>query len=134
MQTQNLGFVPSWQFSSDPAQNPNLSPFMSSGLSGPGLGSFLDSVGGAAANIVTDPCLSDVSNLINSLHTGGSAPSDGTASGDGSPGIGLCSAVGPLTVIVWASQNKALAVLGLMGFLGLFVGMGYKLGKRSKAA
>ena len=28
MQLNGLGFIPSWQFSQDPAQNPNLTPFM----------------------------------------------------------------------------------------------------------
>jgi hypothetical protein len=101
-----------------------------------GLGDFLSSiasVGDAATNIVADPCLLQVSQLINSLHTGGAATTDGTTSGDGQPGIGLCSAVTPLTFIVWASQNPVLTALGAAAFLGLFVGVGYKLGKKSKS-
>lgn len=96
--------------------------------------SILATVGDAATNIVSDPCLLQVSQLVNSLHTGGEAPSDGTASGDGQPGIGLCSAVTPLTFVVWASQHKLIVGLGAAAFLGLFVGVGYKLGKRSSKA
>ncbi len=93
--------------------------------------STLTTVGEAATNIVSDPCLLQVAQLVNQLHTGGAPSADGTPSGDGQPGIGLCSAVAPLEAVVWVSQNKWVFAVGALAVVGLFVGVGYKLGRRS---
>jgi hypothetical protein len=90
-----------------------------------GLGDVTDLLS-AASNVADDPCLGQVVALLQEIYaaeagSGTSAPSVG-------PGIGLCKAVTPLTIVNYAANNTLL--VGIMGvaFLGLLVGIGYSLG------
>lgn len=79
-------------------------------------------------NVVSDPCLVTVAQQLNDLHLLES-------SGDGGPtqaaaGIGLCYAVTPLKVVVWARQNPWIFAV-LAGTVVLGIGsVGYKVGKQ----
>jgi hypothetical protein len=86
----------------------------------------------AAANVATDPCLGQVADLALQLHSleqpGAAAPGS-----PGVPGIGLCSAVMPLQVVVWVRQNPWSAVAVSIALIGGLIGIGYNLagGNRS---
>jgi uncharacterized membrane-anchored protein YitT (DUF2179 family) len=70
--------------------------------------------------------LRDVGGLLFQLHTAGA--DDGPTQAQ--LGIGLCSVVGPLRFVVFLKRNPIVAAGFGAAFLGLFVGIGYKLGKR----
>lgn len=80
----------------------------------------------AGLNVVSDPCLGTVAGLLNQLHE---------AEADAGPveatiGIGLCKAVGPLRVIVWARQNPWIFAIVAGSIVGGIGYAGYRVGKR----
>lgn len=82
-------------------------------------------------NVVVDPCLRDVGGLLQKLH------SFESSSGDSGPtqaklGIGLCKVVPALRGVVFVRENPVVGWALVAGFLGIFVGIGYRLGKRTK--
>lgn len=91
----------------------------------PALGD-ITSVLSAAQNVVSDPCLGQVADLALQLHT---AEQPGTAApgSPGTPGIGLCSAVMPLQVLVWVRQNPWSAVAASIIVIGGLMGIGYNM-------
>jgi len=86
----------------------------------------------AAANVATDPCLGQVADLALQLHAA-EQPGTPVPGSAGTPGIGLCSAVTPLQVVVWVRQNPWSAVAVSIAVIGGLIGIGYNLagGNRS---
>lgn len=82
-----------------------------------------------ALNVVIDPCLLNVAGLLNELHKAEAASGGPTQA---APGIGLCKVVKPLEFVVFVRNNPIVGWGMIAGFLGIFVGIGYKIGKRSK--
>lgn len=83
----------------------------------------------AAINVVSDPCLGDIAGLLNRLHALESDPNAPSTPVTPSLGIGLCKVVTPLKTVVYLRENPILGVAAVVGFLGVFVGIGYKIGK-----
>ncbi len=82
-------------------------------------------------NVVTDPCLPTVGQLLLRLHEleAKSAEANNTPV-QPSIGIGLCKVVTPLKAVVFIRENPIVGAIGIAGFLGVFVGIGYRLGSR----
>lgn len=96
----------------------------------------------AAAAITTDPCLVRVSQLVlrlQELEARAAAPSRPTAPGKppATPapptrGIGLCHAVRPLEMVVWARERPWVVPLGGLALVGGLIGLGYAMGRRGR--
>lgn len=99
----------------------------------PALGNVIGDVLGAASNVVQDPCLGQVAGMVLQLHDldqqslNPFAPRVPTQ--PPSAGIGLCSAVTPLSYVIWIKSNPAVAAAGILGVVALLVGVGYSLGR-----
>jgi len=92
-----------------------------------GLSGILD----AATDVVSDPCLDQVATLattMNSLQQ--TAPTPGQPTPPPVPGIGLCSLVQPLQLVVWVEQNPMLAMAAGLGAVGLLIAIGYSIAKK----
>jgi len=81
-------------------------------------------------NVVADPCLPTVGGLLFELHKLESDPNAPSEPVTASLGIGLCKIVKPLQGVVYLRKNPIVAVAGIAAFLGIFVGIGYKMGNR----
>lgn len=81
-------------------------------------------------NVVADPCLPTVGQLLKRLHDAGVDPNAPSTPTVASLGIGLCKVVTPLKAVVYIRENPLIGVLGIAGFLGIFVGIGYRMGER----
>lgn len=81
-------------------------------------------------NVVADPCLPTVGGLLFELHKLESDPNAPDEPVQASLGIGLCKVVPALKGVVYLRKNPIVAALGIAGFLGIFVGIGYKMGSR----
>jgi len=99
------------------------------------LGGVTD-VAQAAVRVVEDPCLWEVAQLVLKLHELEQSPGVFTPPKPGTPpgpppppvkGIGLCTAVTPLKVVVYAKSRPWLLPLALVGIVGGLVGVGYLL-------
>ena len=107
-----------------------------------GLGGTAGDVISAATNVVMDPCLGQVAKLVLDLHyaaagspsppvTSGGAPAPAGAPRPTVPppvGIGLCSAVKPLTLAVWVARHQWVVPVAGVGIIAALVGVGYMLG------
>jgi hypothetical protein len=85
-------------------------------------------------NVVADPCLPQVGQLLFRLHELEATPDDPTQPPkpvQASLGIGLCKVVTPLKAVVFLRENPVIGVAAIAGFFGIFVGIGYRLGHRS---
>jgi len=83
-----------------------------------------------ALNVVTDPCLFTVGQLLHRLNAAeqpSNAPTVATL------GIGLCKVVPVIRAVVYLRERPWVAAAGIAGFLGLFVGIGYRIGQRRSA-
>jgi len=101
------------------------------------LGDFISDLEAASvsgAEITTDPCFQQVIGLTQQFLASfpPAPPSTGPAVGPTFQpgGVGLCSAVTPIKLAIWVNQNRWSIPVGLAMFLGLFVGIGYKVGRR----
>lgn len=94
-----------------------------------GLGDVATTVSAAAA-VVTDPCLPEVSKLVLRLHA-----LEQTATKPGTPppppklGIGLCNAVKPLRGLVYVRERPWVLPLGAVAVVGGLLGLGFMLGR-----
>lgn len=106
------------------------------------LGSITTVVSAASA-IATDPCLVRVSQLVLRLEEleAKAAPARPPAPGVKPPpappltptrGIGLCHAVRPLEMVVWARERPWVVPAGALAVVGGLVGLGYLLGRRRR--
>lgn len=101
------------------------------GLSG------ISDVATAAAKVITDPCLYQVTQLIEQLHEAEQAPKilgvptgkKPTAPPKPVPGIGLCKAVTPLKAVIWVRKRPWIIPVAGIGVVGLLVGIGYLMGR-----
>ncbi len=101
------------------------------------LGGITDAVN-AAVRVVEDPCLSQVAQLVLKLHELEQRPSPfKPPTGPPGPppppsppvrGIGLCTAVTPLKVVVYVKTRPWVLPLALLGVVGGLVGVGYLMG------
>jgi hypothetical protein len=107
------------------------------------LGGITTDVATAAAQVVTDPCLYQVTQLIQQLHEAEQAPkilgvptgAKPTAPTKPPPpvaGIGLCQAVTPLKAVIWVRKRPWVVPVGVVGVVGIFVGLGYLWGRSKK--
>ena len=85
------------------------------------------------ANVASDPCLTTVAQQLNRLHeleTAPTMPGLPPTPTQATAGIGLCKAVGPLKVVIWARENP----IPFLGLVGLFFGgiffAGYRYGQQ----
>ena len=85
-----------------------------------------------ALNVAVDPCLTEVVRLALQLRPA-SDPNVPSTPTQASLGIGLCKVVPGLRAIVFIKANPIVGYGLIAGFLGIFVGIGYRLGQRSKA-
>ncbi len=97
-----------------------------------GLGGITD-VLTAAQSVVTDPCLTQVANLVGRLHD-----LEQPSTGSGGPpvqGIGLCKAVSPLQTYIWIRERPWVVPVGAIAVVGGLIGVGYLMagGKRSSS-
>lgn len=83
-----------------------------------------------ALNVVTDPCLGDVARLLHRLHELEQKPGEIPTPVEATPGIGLCKAVGPIKAVIFLREKPLVGAALIAGFLGIFVGIGYKYGRR----
>lgn len=87
-------------------------------------------VAGAAAAIVTDPCLGTASALVLRLHKLEQRPRlPGAPAPPKVPGIGLCSAVGPLRTVLYVKERPWILPLGALALVGGLFGLGYMAGR-----
>lgn len=105
----------------------------------------VDTVVSAAKAVVEDPCLAKVSGLVLRLNALEQAPAP-PAPRPGPPGttpprpppkpptkgIGLCHAVKPLEIVVWARERPWVVPVGGLALVGGLIGLGYLLGSRRR--
>lgn len=85
------------------------------------LGGITDAAS-AVATIATDPCLPQITGLVNRLHASEQTPARPGQPASSTPGIGLCKAVRPLRTVVWLKEKPwriPVVVGGVVGFLFL---------------
>ena len=92
-----------------------------------GLGIDFGGVVSAASNVVSDPCLHKVTSQVMALRDLEKRPARQTSSttprppSKPSPGIGLCSAVKPLSAVLYIRRNPwFLPVVGVAAVGGIF--------------
>ena len=94
-----------------------------------GLGDVATTVSAAAA-IVTDPCLPEVSRLVLRLHALEQRPvKPGAPPPSPTLGIGLCNAVKPLRAVVYVKERPWVLPLGAVAVVGGLLGLGFMLGR-----
>jgi hypothetical protein len=108
------------------------------------LGGITD-VATAALRVVEDPCLYQVTDLVLKLHELEQRPSifkPPSTRPPGPPppppppvkGIGLCTAVTPLKIVVYVKSRPWILPLALAAVVGGLVGTGYLIGSSSSRA
>ena len=93
----------------------------------------------AASKVIEDPALPEVACHILRLnrvsagqHPGPSCPRKVYTALQKRKGVGLSSITKPLRAAVWARQNPAVSIGIGLGVIGIFVGVGYWIGKGSR--
>ena len=92
----------------------------------------LETVVSAAKAIGEDPCLMKVSNLVLQLQRLESTPGTATTPAPPTKGIGLCQAVKPLEVVLWARKRPWVVPVGAAALVGGLVALGYLLGSGAR--
>lgn len=97
------------------------------------LGNVVTDVLSAGSQVIQDPCLPQVAQQVLRLHELDQQPLNPFApKPPPSPptvGIGLCSAVKPLQLVVYAKERPWLVPVAIGGVMAILVGVGYMLGK-----
>ena len=92
----------------------------------------ITSVINAAKDVVQDPCLSEVAELVSRLHDLEPPSTPGVPSAPPQPGIGLCKAVRPLQLVVYVKERPWVLPVAAFTVVGTLIGIGMLLATPSR--
>lgn len=91
----------------------------------------------AASKVISDPALPEITchilrlnNVVAGKNPGPPCPRTAYSPAQKRQGVGMHLATKPLRAAVWARRHPAVAIGIGVGVVGLFVGIGYAMGKR----